>query len=107
MGLLDIFSGKRATVPREVAEFIQELDQKCRRLEIETRSLRDELSQLQGHHLKLRKQFDGSKGGRPIEDIQRVPFGDKAALRRALGVAHAAPASREADAIRNLRIEEA
>lgn len=61
------------------------------RLEIEVRELRDQLSQLQGHHLKLRKQFDGSKGGRPASQsgqlpLDQVPFGDKARLRAALGV---------------------
>lgn len=66
------------------------LDARARlhRLEIAHGELKDYVSQLAGHHLKLRKQFDGSKGGRPREtlSLDEVPHGDKAGLRRALGV---------------------
>jgi len=71
------FWRKRASEPVAAPS---EWDVELKRLVIAVRGLQDELSQLQGHHLKLRKQFDGSKGGRPVTD-DAPPVGDKAALR--------------------------
>jgi len=74
----------RKIVPAAAVDH-SELELEVKRLVIAVRGLQDELSQLQGHHLKLRKQFDGSKGGRPVngsgDDVDSVPVGDKAALR--------------------------
>lgn len=77
---------------REPSSSLLELSDQVKRLVIEVRTLQDELSQLQGHHLKLRKQFDGSKGGRPVgsgaqrSDLDTIPTGDKAALRAYAGL---------------------
>jgi len=89
MGLIRLISAlKRAVAAVEDIELQRSAHH---RLEIEHRELREYVSQLAGHHLKLRKQFDGSKGGRPVSRsatpaLDEVPFGDKAALRKALGI---------------------
>lgn len=77
----------------ETAQDEPALRQRVHRLEIALAELVDQVSTLQGQHLKLRKQFDGSKGGRPrsgsqneVLSLDEIPHGDKAALRRALGV---------------------
>jgi len=78
---LDIRRAVRAQEPISEVEWAPAL----KRLEMRCTALEDELSQLQGHHLKLRKQFDGSKGGRPVAAaaaaVNEIPVGDKAALR--------------------------
>jgi predicted RNase H-like nuclease (RuvC/YqgF family) len=84
-----LFGSKPASDASETVIFdVSKLKERVHRLETELREQTDELSQLKGHHLKLRKQFDGSKGGRPNEGgrLSDVPVGDKQALRRALGV---------------------
>jgi len=77
---------------------VVELLDTVQRLEITVKGLQDELSQLQGHHLKLRKQFDGSKGGRPpgvdsaVREVDAIPVGDKASLRAYAGLRPGQPA---------------
>lgn len=60
---------------------------RVQRLEIAFGELVEHFTQLQGAHAKLRNQFHGSSGGRPAASaLDKAPPGDKAALRRALGV---------------------
>jgi len=83
---------------RAPSSSLLELHDQVQRLVIELRAVQDELSQLQGHHLKLRKQFDGSKGGRPVGSgaprgaLDEIPTGDKAALRAYAGLRPGHPA---------------
>lgn len=75
----------------QVAQETPTLRQRVQRLEIALTEFSEAFTQLSGAHAKLRNQFHGSRGGRPREDdaptgLNAVPVGDKAALRRALGV---------------------
>lgn len=75
----------------EVAQETPTVLQRLHRLEIALGQFSESFAQLQGAHMKLRNQFHGSKGGRPAAPgaplpLDQVPRGDKAALRRALGV---------------------
>lgn len=75
----------------EVAQETPALTQRVHRLEIALAQFSEAFTQLQGAHMKLRNQFHGAKGGRPAAPgarpaLEEVPRGDKAALRRALGV---------------------
>lgn len=87
-----IFSVRRAS---EAAQETPNLTQRVHRLEIALGQFSDAFAQLQGQHVKLRNQFHGSKGGRPtsatVTPINEIPHGDKAALRRALGVVPGKP----------------
>jgi hypothetical protein len=80
---IDISVRKAADVRQETPA----LAQRVHRLEIALTQYAEAFATLQGAHVKLRNQFHGAKGGRPVaSDVNQVPFGDKAALRRALGV---------------------
>lgn len=73
----------------EVSQETPNLHQRVHRLETALLQFSEALATLQGHHVKLRNQFHGSKGGRPPgqpASVAEIPHGDKAALRRALGV---------------------
>lgn len=67
---------------------------RVQRLEIAFGELVEHFSKLQAAHAKLRNQYHGSQGGRPSVrsstqgdlPLDAVPLGDKAGLRRALGV---------------------
>jgi len=75
---------RRANVVARAVPDTKDTLERLNRLEIDMRAIQDELSALEGRHLKLRKQFDGSKGGRPSglqDDDGAVPRGDKAGLR--------------------------
>lgn len=82
---------------RRVSEARQEtptLLQRVQRLEIAHNQLAEHFAALQGAHMKLRNQFHGAKGGRPPGErtpLAEIPHGDKAALRRALGVVPGRP----------------
>lgn len=61
--------------------------QRLHRLEMALAQYAEHFAALQGAHVKLRNQFHGMKGGRPTaSSVSEIPHGDKAALRRALGV---------------------
>ncbi len=82
---------------RQPSAVLQELHDQVQRLVIDLRTVQDELSQLQGHHLKLRKQFDGSKGGRPVGSVRgvdEIPIGDKVSLRAYAGLTPGQPVRR-------------
>lgn len=74
----------------EIAQETPTLHQRVHRLEIALQEFSESHAALAGAHMKLRNQFHGSKGGRPVAeretDLNRIPHGDKAALRKALGV---------------------
>jgi len=79
----------------EVAQETPNLHQRVHRLEMALLQFGERFDALQGAHMKLRNQFHGSKGGRPVSNsetpISQIPRGDKAALRRALGVVPGKP----------------
>lgn len=78
----------------EVAQETPSVLQRLHRLEMALTQFSESHAQLQGAHMKLRNQFHGQSGGRPrrVEPGQdEVPFGDKAALRRKLGVVPGRP----------------
>lgn len=87
-----IISLRRAS---EVAQETPTLHQRVHRLEMALTQYSEAFAQLQGAHMKLRNQFHGAKGGRPVSSsetpIAEIPHGDKAALRRALGVVPGKP----------------
>lgn len=85
-----IFSVRRAS---EAAQETPTLHQRVHRLEMALLQHSEAFAALQGAHMKLRNQFHGSKGGRPVGagGAAEVPHGDKAALRRALGVVPGRP----------------
>lgn len=78
---------------REGAELAQEnaaLAKRLHRIEMQLGEFGEELEALKGHHVKLRNQFHGAKGGRPpggaaaqgeLIDTSDIPRGDKTALR--------------------------
>ncbi len=73
----------------EVAQETPTLHQRVHRLEMALHQYGEAFAALQGAHMKLRNQYHGSKGGRPVgsaDSVADVPRGDKAGLRRALGV---------------------
>lgn len=80
---------------RRTSEVVQEtptLHQRVHRLEIALHEFSEAFATLQGAHMKLRNQFHGQKGGRPPSgNVSEIPHGDKAALRRALGVVPGRP----------------
>jgi len=83
---------------RKSSEAVQEtpnLHQRVHRLEIALAQFSEAFATLQGAHMKLRNQFHGGKGGRPPQQtpsaVGDIPHGDKAALRRALGVVPGRP----------------
>lgn len=64
---------------------------RVQRLEIALAELVEHHNALAGAHGKLRNQFHGAKGGRPASQspqlpLDAVPHGDKAALRRVMGI---------------------
>jgi len=74
---------------KEVSQETPTLHQRVHRLEIALLQHLEAFATLQAAHVKLRNQFHGAKGGRPPGEpvsIREIPHGDKAALRRALGV---------------------
>lgn len=79
----------------EVAQETPTLHQRVHRLEIAMHEFSEAFATLQGAHMKLRNQFHGEKGGRPPHNkpgsLEEVPRGDKAALRRALGLVPGKP----------------
>jgi len=78
----------------EVAQETPALHQRVHRLEIALSEFSEAFAALHGAHQKLRNQFHGSKGGRPAAtggDLSEIPHGDKAALRRKLGVVPGRP----------------
>lgn len=77
----------------EVAQETPNLHERVHRLEIALHQFSESFAALQGAHLKLRNQFHGAKGGRPAAsgDVSSIPHGDKAALRRALGIVPGRP----------------
>lgn len=87
---------RRSLSPEQEAEEVP-LRKRLHRLEIAFGELVEHHNALQAAHMKLRNQFNGWKGGRPRGDdddkpaLDRIPIGDKAALRRALGVVPGKP----------------
>lgn len=81
----------------EVAQETPALHERVHRLEIALHQFGEAFAALQGAHMKLRNQFHGAKGGRPAApgDVSSIPHGDKAALRRALGVVPGRPFNHE------------
>lgn len=79
----------------EVAQETPSVLQRLHRLEMALHQYGEAFAALQGAHMKLRNQFHGAKGGRPAASsggsISEIPHGDKAALRRALGVVPGRP----------------
>jgi len=79
----------------EAAQETPTLHQRVHRLEMALAEFSEAFTALQGAHMKLRNQFHGAKGGRPVSSsetsIADVRFGDKAALRKALGVVPGRP----------------
>lgn len=77
----------------EVAQETPNALQRIHRLEIALAQFSEAFATLHGQHVKLRNQFHGEKGGRPVSNRETgdVPFGDKAALRRKLGVVPGRP----------------
>lgn len=77
----------------EAAQETPNLHERVHRLEIALHQFGEAFASLQGAHMKLRNQFHGAKGGRPAAagDVSSIPHGDKAALRRALGVVPGRP----------------
>lgn len=75
------------------AEVQRDLHERVHRLEIRDRENREKIEALEERLERLRLRADGLRGGRPrrADDQQplpldQIPHGDKAALRRALGV---------------------
>ncbi len=92
LGPLDISIRKTSETRQETPT----LHQRVHRLEIALHEFSEAFATLQGHHMKLRNQFHGAKGGRPVtNNVQEIPHGDKAALRRALGVVPGKPYSHQ------------
>lgn len=85
----------------EAAQETPALRQRVQRLEMAMNEFSEAFAALQGAHMKLRNQFHGQKGGRPVSNgetgASSVPFGDKAALRRALGVVPGRPYAHQED----------
>jgi len=86
---------RRALSPEQEQEEAP-LRKRVHRLEMALTELVEKHNTLAGNHLKLRNQFNGAKGGRPAasekpETLSSIPHGDKAALRRALGVVPGKP----------------
>jgi len=79
----------------EVAQETPTLHQRVHRLEMALLQHLERFAALEGAHMKLRNQFHGAKGGRPVSnsetDVSAVPRGNKEALRRALGVVPGRP----------------
>ena len=79
----------------EVSQETPSLHQRVHRLEMALGQYSEAFAALQGAHMKLRNQFHGAKGGRPVSEREtgtaNVPRGDKEALRRALGVVPGRP----------------
>lgn len=72
---------------------LQDLEERAHRLEIANRQLHERLELLESSQDRLLARFKGDRGGRPRKDqeqtplpLSEVPFGDKQALRKALGV---------------------
>lgn len=84
----------RSPVPTDTQDLAL-VQARVQRLEIAQRELQETVVQLIGHHNKLRNQFHGEKGGRPSQSraasLDDIPRGDKAALRKALGVVPGRP----------------
>jgi RNase adaptor protein for sRNA GlmZ degradation len=80
---------------RGLLESVQELQERLHRLEIAHRELRDHFVLLDAQNEKLAGRLDGRRGGRPKSDqassLDEIPHGDKAALRRSLGVVPGRP----------------
>lgn len=73
---------KRETEPEE-----PQLRARVQRLEIDLAELAERLVTLEGHFNKLRGIVHGDRGAKVAKPgLQSIPFGDKAALRAALGV---------------------
>jgi len=76
----------------ETSEDSRTTRQRVHRLEMQLEELVEQIEALKGSHAKLRNQFNGAKGGRPAESeraersIDKIPVGDKAALRNAVGI---------------------
>jgi hypothetical protein len=88
------FSVRRAS---EAAQETPHLHERVHKLELALVHFSEAFASLQGAHMKLRNQFHGAKGGRPAQSVQSevgtsdIPYGDKAKLRRALGVVPGRP----------------
>lgn len=73
-------------------ETAPQVRQRLHRLEIALSELEEHHSALAAAHAKLRNQFHGQKGGRPVAEpaqdnpLASIPVGDKAALRLAVGI---------------------
>lgn len=69
----DLAAGEKAPV----------LLERVTRLEIKVRDLDEQLTALEGHHLRLRNKVHGKYGraGKPGDDESVIEFGDKTAIR--------------------------
>lgn len=72
---------------------LADLEERAHRLEIANRKLHERMELLESSQDRLLARFKGDRGGRPRKTeeqaplpLEQVPFGDKAALRKALGV---------------------
>lgn len=86
---------RRSLSPEQLAEE-EPLRKRLHRLEIAFQEIVEHHNTLAGNHAKLRNQFHGAKGGRPPDaerqsPLAAIPHGDKAALRRAMGVVPGKP----------------
>jgi len=73
-----------------------EMLERIHRLEIAHKQLVEAQELLQGQHNSLRAKVVGSMGGRPpknVTPLSEIPLGDKAALRRAMGLVPSIPPS--------------
>lgn len=78
---------------RYIARIVSQLkehDQRIHRLEIANSQLKERCDLLEGQLETLRARWKGDRGGRPRKDgppdLESIPQGDKASLRRALGI---------------------
>lgn len=71
---------------RRYHDEVSSILERVHRLEIERAHLMERVDTLEGLHMKLRNQFNGARGGRPRQQDEDIPHGDKAALRRKFGI---------------------
>lgn len=71
-------------------ELVTEMAERLHRLEIARRELHERMELLESSQDKLMARFKGDRGGRPRKDepsqLDMIPAGDKAGLRKYFGI---------------------
>lgn len=73
------------------AQWQNEAHERVKRLETQIRDLADQVEHLETRLDRRQAREKGALGGRPPKNVAEVPYGDKAALRKALGVVPGRP----------------